>query len=285
MKWMLVKCPDPMLAQHGLWSSAGPRLGMLQTRPRKRHGIPSSFMVIEPNYSLNIKLWNATRLLHRVIQIQPKFKEYLRLFISRTWHTRSGRPKREFYTDTFRLTIRESHARDVYAIVDDVTTPYEPLYLIVSVIAGFRNISIALAPTSNKPLPEPMLTRIYASQGGDIPMVSLCRCLWNVWGHLLYFHVTNSLFICNSPPTASNVYIVFLAILTNPNLPTKALSVKQWTCKLLHLTHWGPDKLDAISQTTSSSAFSWMKMFELRLQFHWSLFRRVQLTIFQHWSR
>ena len=39
----------------------------------------------------------------------------------------------------------------------------------------------------------------------------------------------------------------------------------------------------AIVQTTFSNAFSWMKMFQLRLQFHWSLFLRVQLTIFQHW--
>ena len=28
-----------------------------------------------------------------------------------------------------------------------------------------------------------------------------------------------------------------------------------------------------------------MKMFEFRLKFHWSLFLRVQLTIFQHWFR
>ena len=51
------------------------------------------------------------------------------------------------------------------------------------------------------------------------------------------------------------------------------------------LTHWGRDKMDAISQTTSSSAFSWMKMFEFRLKFQWSLFPRAQLTIFQHWFR
>ena len=50
------------------------------------------------------------------------------------------------------------------------------------------------------------------------------------------------------------------------------------------LTHWGRDKMDAISQTTFSSAFSWMKMFEFRLKF-WSLFLRVQLTIFHHWLR
>ena len=42
-----------------------------------------------------------------------------------------------------------------------------------------------------------------------------------------------------------------------------------------HLTHWGQDKMDAISQTTFSNAFSWMKMLEFRLIFHWSLFLRV----------
>ena len=51
------------------------------------------------------------------------------------------------------------------------------------------------------------------------------------------------------------------------------------------LTHWGRDKMDDISQTTFSNAFSWMKMFEYRLKFHWSLFLGVQLTISQHWFR
>ena len=54
---------------------------------------------------------------------------------------------------------------------------------------------------------------------------------------------------------------------------------------LYKLTHWGRDKMDAILQTTFSSAFSWMKMFEFRLKFHWSLFLRLQLTIFHHWFR
>ena len=42
-----------------------------------------------------------------------------------------------------------------------------------------------------------------------------------------------------------------------------------------------PRQMDAISQTTFSNAFSWMKMFEFRLK----LFPRVQLTIFHHWFR
>ena len=35
------------------------------------------------------------------------------------------------------------------------------------------------------------------------------------------------------------------------------------------LTHWGRDKMDAISQTPFSSEFSWMKMFDFRSKFHW----------------
>ena len=31
--------------------------------------------------------------------------------------------------------------------------------------------------------------------------------------------------------------------------------------------------------------FSWIKMYEFRLTFHWSLFLGAQLTIFQHWFR
>ena len=33
-----------------------------------------------------------------------------------------------------------------------------------------------------------------------------------------------------------------------------------------------------------SNTFTWMKMYENRLRFHWSLFLSVQLTIFHHWS-
>ena len=41
------------------------------------------------------------------------------------------------------------------------------------------------------------------------------------------------------------------------------------------LTYWGRNKMAAISQTMFSNAFSWMKMCEFRLRFHWSLFPRV----------
>ena len=51
----------------------------------------------------------------------------------------------------------------------------------------------------------------------------------------------------------------------------------------INLTHLPLDKMAAISQTTFSNAFSWMKMLEFPFKFHWSLFLRVQLTISEHW--
>ena len=40
-----------------------------------------------------------------------------------------------------------------------------------------------------------------------------------------------------------------------------------------------------IFQTTLSNSFSSLKMFEFLLNFHWSLFLRVHLTIAHHWFR
>ena len=58
-----------------------------------------------------------------------------------------------------------------------------------------------------------------------------------------------------------------------------------WPVLDQHLTHPGRDKMAAIFHTTFLIAFSLMKMFEFRLEFHWSLFLRFQLTINHHWFR
>ena len=85
------------------------------------------------------------------------------------------------------------------------------------------------------------------------------------------------------------------SMVVNPNACNYSISMHWWKSNSIltvsfminqhWLTHWGRDKMDAISQTTFSNACSWMKMFEFRLKFHWSLFSRVQLTISQHWFR
>ena len=85
---------------------------------------------------------------------------------------------------------------------------------------------------------------------------------------------------------------------TTPKLTHKhcaPINYVQWMLVIKHtktyhdlrplLTHWGRDKMAAIFQTIFSNAFSWMKMYEFRLKFHWSLFLRVQLTISQYWFR
>ena len=55
------------------------------------------------------------------------------------------------------------------------------------------------------------------------------------------------------------------------------------TQDIAFLTHWGRDKMAAISQTTHTNAFSWIKMLEIWLIFHWSLFLMVKSTILHHW--
>ena len=54
------------------------------------------------------------------------------------------------------------------------------------------------------------------------------------------------------------------------------------------ILHWGRDKMAANFLTTISNTFSWLKIYEFRLRYHWSLLLRmlrVPLTIFQHWFR
>ena len=56
------------------------------------------------------------------------------------------------------------------------------------------------------------------------------------------------------------------------------------TSNLMTLTYWSWDKMAALLQTTFSNAFSGMKMYEFRLQFHWSLFLRGPIKNSRIWS-
>ena len=38
--------------------------------------------------------------------------------------------------------------------------------------------------------------------------------------------------------------------------------------RMIHLTHWGRDKMGVISQTTFSNVFSWMNVFVVRFEYH-----------------
>ena len=86
------------------------------------------------------------------------------------------------------------------------------------------------------------------------------------------------LWSCAGPTQYRHEAVLFLVgpLYTNNSIPQK---------QYFFLTHWCRDNMDAISQTIFWNSFSWMKMFQLRLKFDWSLFPRVHLTIFQHWFR
>ena len=67
--------------------------------------------------------------------------------------------------------------------------------------------------------------------------------------------------------------------------PHQHLDVSIWVHCWGYLTHLPLNKWLPLLQTTFSNAFSWMKITEFGLKFHWIFFPGVQLTISQHWFR
>ena len=51
------------------------------------------------------------------------------------------------------------------------------------------------------------------------------------------------------------------------------------------MMHWGRNEMAEILLMAYSKAYFWMKIFEFRLQFDWSLSLRTPLIINRHWSR
>ena len=84
----------------------------------------------------------------------------------------------------------------------------------------------------------------------NIIILHIRHHLWH-WQSL----AMNAIILCNVPLAKRDVHV------------NKALAF---------LTHWGRDKMTAISQTTLSITFSSMRMLEFRLKFQLSLFLRVQ---------
>ena len=63
-------------------------------------------------------------------------------------------------------------------------------------------------------------------------------------------------------------------------------SVKYQFCPVVNVsTCRGRDKMTAIFQTTYSNAISWIEIVVFWWKFHWNMFSRTQLTVFQHCFR
>ena len=95
------------------------------------------------------------------------------------------------------------------------------------------------------------------------------------------------------PKVRINNIPAFVQIMAWRQPGDKSLSEPMMVSLLTHICVTRPqwvnsspwDKMDAILQMTFSNVFYWMKIYELQLQFHWSLFLEVELTICQHWIR
>ena len=110
---------------------------------------------------------------------------------------------------------------------------------------------------------------------------------------------TGNAFCCNSISGIAYIAVILCAKSCSDGLIKIWMKTKWKTChiwivkeklfvkwvNMVKLTHWGRGKMAAIFQMAFSNALSWMKMCKFWLIFHWSLFPRVQLTIFQHFFR
>ena len=130
--------------------------------------------------------------------------------------------------------------------------------------------------------------------------------LWSTWDLLEYYiNVTQTVWdISPLMPMHQDPLFVNLWLLKKPgviscdlaflwwrqcdrgghdNDNTKHQSMSKWAlteARWLLVTHWGRDNMVTIYQTAFSNEFSSMGMYRFRLRFRWSLFPRVQLTIF-----
>ena len=106
-----------------------------------------------------------------------------------------------------------------------------------------------------------------------------------MWPELKKIRLSMWVWLCRNPLLFSDG--LFCSHYMYSRYFTEAQNTIFW---FLCLTHWGRDKVVSIFQMTISIAFSLMKMFEFRLEFHWSLFPRFHLNkpeLFQimawHW--
>ena len=123
--------------------------------------------------------------------------------------------------------------------------------------------------TGVKPLAEPWwplhqqpndLINWFTSQSEIIKVPRHHRVIVSTW----YFIIVHGLLV---------IFHVGFIVLGQQHVMVIWDSPRLWQDGLL--THWGRNKMDAISQTTFWNVFSWMKIFEFQIKFHWNMFLGV----------
>ena len=102
--------------------------------------------------------------------------------------------------------------------------------------------------------------------------------LWRHCNEYGRYCMYSRLFTCLMVMDQIRVYRILLRILIISHQHATHLCNKQNIIFYITWTCWGRDIFTAISQTTFSK-------WAFQLRFHWNLFLRFELTIFQHWLR
>ena len=122
-------------------------------------------------------------------------------------------------------------------------------------------------------------------------------CCYNIWQYYITYVASLCLIVgaksscngCNTSRNLKNAAIAFsLAYVRTCKVPWLGQHYIYITVLRHQLAWWLLYKQHIEAggtRTTFLNVFSSMKIFELQLQFHWSLLLGVQLTIFQHWFR
>ena len=148
--------------------------------------------------------------------------------------------------------------------------------------------TMAWRPTGDKPSPEPMiitlLTHVCVTRPQWLKTANITseiifetRCIWNILStHLSSIFLEKMCFsgyfvlLPWKPPINTMWHFPYVSIY-NPCFKSRPNNILTAICLPSPLLrHWGRGKMDAISQTPFWNVFSWMKMYQFCLKFHWS---------------
>ena len=181
---------------------------------------------------------------------------------------------------------KKKGGQDIYSGI-----PFEPknVYNMLQVIKSESEFKVHCSPLNNMIFSK-ILTR-HSIALLFFRLFVIILFWWKFWSRFMFSSVLVHLLVLIIP-TAQRIWrgvywfhlvhlSICLSVCGQYGVRSVSFTLLAGSISFLHilssnLTHWGRDKMDAISQTTFSNAFSWMKMHEFRLQFHWSVFLRFE---------
>ena len=160
------------------------------------------------------------------------------------------------------------------------------VYLIIDILAGMQTRAHCMITWTE------IVPRKYSKISVHITVLLTQTQISNMATQIIFDQYVNKtlqlyhIFCFYAEFAENNVIFWFPRVYSQTSNDAKYITVTKgllsW-CSIL--TQWGRDKMAAISLTTFSNAFCWMKMCGFHLRFHWNVFLWFELAIFQHWFR